>query len=174
MGDTTRIPIDLRMPDITGNPGNVSFNHSALAAATPDFDLGHWEFVENVDGAVFGTVNIPNTIGATPAAKIVIFVCSNDTGGTVTTFRVDARPIADAEVIDQALDTTVTNQDLTLSATAYTLKEASFTLPTSGNDFPVVAKDQLLVRIEHEGADGDDTLASPTILFSAFLEIDLS
>lgn len=175
MADTTRIPIDLTTPDTTANPGNVFFTVDVLAAATPDFDFGNWQFLENVDGAVFGTVSIPSTIGATPAAKIIISVCSNDTAGTVTTWRVDARPIAeDAETIDQAMDTTVANQDLTLSTTAYTTKKATFTLPTSGNGFPVVANDILFVRLEHEGADGDDTLNSPTILVKAELEIDLS
>ena len=89
--------------------------------------------------------------------------------------RVDARPIAnDAESLDQALDTTVANQDVSMPATAYNTKEVSFTLPTSGNGFPVAAKDLLLVRIEHEGADADDTLAVNTLLIDAQLEIDLS
>jgi len=174
MADTTRIPIDLRMPDITGNAGNSFFNHTALTAATPDFDLGAWEYVKDVDGAVFGLVNIPNTIGATPAAKIILTLTANATTG-ISTFRVDARPIAnDAESLDQALDTTVANQDITMPSTAYDTKEVSFTLPTSGNGFPVVAKDRLLIRIEHEGADGDDTIAVNTLMVSAELEIDLS
>lgn len=174
MGDTTRFPIDIRSPDLTGNPGNSFFTNTPLTAATPDFDLGHWEFVKDVDGAVFGLVRIPNVIGATPAAKIILTLAANATTG-VSTMRVDARPIAnDAESLDQALDTTVANQDVSMPATAYNTKEVSFTLPTSGNGFPVAAKDLLLVRIEHEGADADDTLAVNTLLIDAQLEIDLS
>ena len=174
MGDTTRIPIDLRSPAISGNQGNSFYNVQALTTPTPDFDLGVYEFVKDVDGGWYGIVNIPNTIGGTPAGKIILIIMANATSG-VTTLRVDARPIAnDAESFDQALDTTIANQDITVPATAFMSKEVSFTLPTSGNGFPVVAKDQLLVRIEHEGADGDDTLAVNTLLVSAYLEIDLS
>lgn len=174
MADTTRFPIDLTTPGVATNAGNSFFNVTSLAAATPDFELGHWEFIVNVDGHVNGYVTIPNTIGATPAAKIILTVAANATTG-VSSLRVDARPIAnDAESLDQALDTTVATQDVTMPTTAYHTKEVSFTLPTTGNGFPVAAKDVLLVRIEHAGADANDTLAAPTLLVRAELEIDLS
>lgn len=174
MGNTTRFPIDLRTPGLTGNPGGSFWSPIALTAATPDFDLGVWQFVKDVAGGIFGLVNIPNTIGGTPAAKIILTIAANATTG-VSRLKIDARPIAnDAESVDQALDTTVAEQDITMPATAYLTKEVSFTLPTSGNGFPVVAKDRLLVRIFHDGTHTNDTLAVNTLLISAELEIDLS
>ncbi len=174
MADTTRIPIDLRSPAISHLQGNSFYNVHALTTATPDFDLGVYEFLKDVDGDWFGVVNIPNTIGATPAAKIILIILANATSGA-TTLRVDLRTVAnDGQTVDVAMDTTVANQDITVPGTAFMTKEVSFTVPTSGNDFPIVAKDQLMVRIEHEGADGDDTLAVNTLLLEAYLEIDLS
>lgn len=174
MGDTVRIPIDLKNPSITDNAGNAFFNVTALTAATPDFDLGHWEFVKDVEGAIFGSVPVPKIIGATPAAKIILILAANATTG-VTSMDVEARPIDnDDESLDQALDSTIAIQDVTMPTTAYKTKEVSFTLPTSGNGFPVVAEDILLVRIKHDGDKTEDTLAVNTLLKDAFLEIDLS
>lgn len=174
MGDTTRIPIDLRSPAISQSQGNSFWNVNPLTTPTPDFDLGVWEFVKDVDGDIYGIVVIPNTIGATPAAKIILTLMANATTG-VASFDVEARPIAnDAESMDQALDSTIAIQDISMPATAYMTKEASFTLPTTGNGFPVVAKDILLVRIKHNGTKTEDTLAVNTLLVKAELEIDLS
>lgn len=174
MADTTRRSIDIRLPGITGNPGNSTFGHNPLTAATPDFDLGCFEFIKDVEGDVFGVVAIPYTIGATPAAKIILTLAANATTGT-TRMGVQSRVIAnDAESLNQALDTTVASQDVAMPATAFMNKEVSFTLPTSGNGFPVTAKYLLLVRIIHEGDHANDTLAVNTLLIDAQLEIDLS
>ena len=174
MATTTRFPIDLRVPGVTGNPGNAFWLPIVLTAATPGFDLGCWQFLLDVEGDIFGIINIPNTIGGTPAGKIILTIAANATTGA-SRLSVDARPIAnDAESLDQVLDTTVAAQDITLPATAYMTKEVSFTLPTSGNGFPVVAKDRLLIRLVHEGAHANDTLAVNTLLISAELEVDLT
>lgn len=173
MATTTRFPIDLSLPGSV-NAGNSFFADQVLTAPTPDFDLGHWEFSKDVVGDVFGQISIPNTIGATPAAKIILTIAANAITGA-TSLRVDARPIAnDAESLDQALDTTIATQDITVPGTAYHTKEVSFTLPTTGNGFPVAAKDILLIRITHSGTDANDTLAVNTLLIRAELEIDLS
>lgn len=173
MGNTTRLPIDLKTPAISQSAGNSYWNVIALTTPTPDFDMGVYEFLEDVDGGWFGEVDIPNTIGATPAAKIILQVMANATSG-VASIDVETRPRADGETLDVALDSTMAIQDVTMPTTAYELKEVTFTLPTSGNDHPVVAKDKLLVRIKHNGTKTEDTLAVPLLLVKAFLEIDLS
>jgi len=174
LADTVRIPIDLRNPGITGDGGNAFFNVIALTVATPDFDLGHWEFIKDVDGSVYGLVSIPPTIGGTPAAKIILTLAANATTG-VTSIDVETRPVAsDAQILDIALDSTIAIQDITMPTTAFHTKEASFTVPTSGNDHPVVAKDVFLIRILHNGVKAADTLAVNTLMVRAELEIDLS
>ena len=172
MASTVRIPLDLRMPGSV-NAGNSFWTDVVLTAATPDLDMGHWEFVKDVVGDVFGLVTIPNTIGATPAAKIILSIAANATTGATSLF-VQGLCVADGQTYDAALDTAITTQDITVPATAYFRKEVSFTLATSGGSFPVVAKDEMLIRIVHSGTDANDTLAVNTLLIAAYLEIDLA
>ena len=175
MANPIRIPFARNLsPQQTANQGNVFPTISSLTAALPDFDLPHWQFLKDTTGSLFGYVSLPKTIGAIPAAKIVLIIFSLATTG-VTRMRVQARPISsDAESLDKVLDTTIAAQDITVPATVNTTKEVTFTLPTTGNGFPVAAKDTLLVRIQHDGLDVNDTLAVDTKLLEAYLEVDTS
>lgn len=176
MADTTRIPIALDTPAVSHSQGLSYWAPEPLATATPDFDMGAWQMDEDSESWIYGRVNVPNTIGGTPAAKIILIIAANDTAGTKADIGINARPIAnDGEALDQALDTTVAYQSITMPTTAYETVEASFTLPTSGNGFPVAAKDQLLVGINRDADDAtNDTLNAKLLIVGAYLEIDLS
>lgn len=169
MADPTKIQIVLTHSD----GGNAVWDSETLASATPDFVLGVWRMVKDVESSVFGYVRLPKSIGATPAAKIRLLLAANATTGD-TRLAVEARPIAAGESVDQAMDTTVSAQDVDMAGTAYDLVEPTFTMPTTGNGFPVAADDLLLVRIFHDGDHANDTLAVDTLLVGAYLEVDLT
>lgn len=169
MADTTRIPITLELPRTNTLGGNVFYAPDFLSTA--DEDMAFWQMVLDVDGKLYGQVTVPNTIGATPAAKIILLIAANATTG-VSRLSVSAIPSANGEGLNRA-KTAITAQDITMPTTAYELEEVSFTLPTTGS-FPIVGKDVLDVEIFHEGAHANDTLAANTLVKAAYLELDLS
>lgn len=169
MADTTRIPIDLELPRSNTLAGNAFYLPEFLS--TSDEDMGFWQFLKDVDGKMYGKVTIPNTIGATPAAKIILVIAANATTGN-SRLSASAIPTANGESLNRA-KTAITAQDITVENIAFETKEVTFTLPTTG-DFPVVAKDIVDIEIFHEGAHANDTLAVNTLLKEAYLEIDLS
>jgi hypothetical protein len=163
--DTTqRFPIQLKNPQVSSLAGNSFWTTTALTA----YDLGHWEFLKDVDGIVTGSVNIPNSLCSTPAAKIILQVLANATTG-VTSLDVSTAAIADGESMNPASLTAETIQDVTVPGTAYLRKEVSFTLTNTP-----VAADTLIVEILHDGDKAADTLAVNTLLESAQLEICVS
>ena len=169
MGDTTRIPIDLELPRTNSLAGNSFYSPEYLSTA--DEDMGFWQFVFDVDGKIYGKVTIPNTIGATPAAKIILVISANATTGD-SRLSCSALPTTNGESLNRAKQT-VTAQDITVENVAFETKEVSFDLPTI-TAFPVVAKDILDIELFHEGAHANDTLAVNTLIKEAYLEIDLS
>jgi len=163
--DTTqRFPIQLKNPQVSSLAGNSFWTVTALTA----YDLGHWEFIKDVDGIATGTVNIPNSLCSTPAAKIILQVLANATTG-VTSLQVSTGAIADGESMNPSSLTAETIQDITVPGTAYLRKEVSFTL----TNVPV-AKDMLIVEVLHDGDKAADTLAVNTLIESAQLEICVS
>lgn len=131
------------------------------------WDAGHWEFVKDVVGDVFGIVAVPHSINATPNAKIVLELAANATSG-VTTMGVASKNVADGGSLNPASLTAETDVDVTVPATAYLRKEVSFTLTNAP-----AADDILIVRVRHNGTATNDTLAVNTLLISAYLQVDL-
>jgi len=173
MADTTRFPIDFRSPAISHSQGNSFYNVNTLAtwAATAiDFDLGVWEMIHtgDVDSYIYGLVTVPNTIGGTPAAKIILLVAANATTGNVRT-RIATQAVANGENLNQA-STLETEQTTTMPTTAFELEEISYTLTNAP-----VAKDLIMVEFRREATDTtNDTLAANLLVVEAYLEIDLS
>ena len=169
MADTTRIPIDFRSPAVSHDTG-AYYSVESLTTATPDFDLGVWVFphTSDPDTYIYGVVTVPNTIGVTPAAKVILRVAANATTGNIRT-RIASLAVADAESFNQAL-TAETEQTTSMPATAYETEEISYTLTNAPS-----AKDVILVEFRREASDTvNDTLAADLLLVEAYLEIDLS
>jgi hypothetical protein len=167
MATTIQIPIDLRNPRVTSLAGNAFWTVLGLTA----WDAGHWQFVKDVDGKIYGLVRIPKNMAATPAAKIKLVIAANATSG-VTRLSIGhkaVQTIPTAESLNPATLTAITAQDITVPATAYLAGEVSFTVSET-----LAAEDELIVEIYHEGAHANDTLAVNTLLFDAFLEIDVA
>ena len=172
MADTTRFPIDFRSPAVSHDAGNSFYNVISLTTATPDFDLGVWEMIHtgDVDSYIYGLVSVPVTIGATPAAKIILRVMANATTGNIRT-RVATLAAADAESLDQAL-TAEAEVTTTMPGTAFEIEEISVPLTIAGDPS---ANDTIQVEFRREASDTvNDTLAANLLVVEAYLEIDLS
>lgn len=159
-----RVPIDLNVPNYTdaGVVGNSFFTPIALT----DWTFGHWEFVKDASGKVYGTVLVPSQAPGTNNASIVLAIAANATSG-VTRLQVATAAVADAESINPGSLTAETAQDVTVPGTAYLRKDVEFDLTTDP-----VADDLLIVEVFHDGTDGGDTLAVNTLLIAAWLELD--
>lgn len=164
--ETRRIPIDLRNPRVSTLSGNSFFTTKALT----NIDLGMWEFVKDVQGKVYGIVNVPGEVDATANAKIILIIAANATSGA-TRLNVSSKCVAeDAESINVTL-TADTAQDITVPGTAYLGKKVSF---TAGDLSNLAANDVIFVEILHEGDHVNDTLAVNTLLLDAYLEVDVT
>jgi hypothetical protein len=136
------------------------------------WDAGHWEFVKDVEGRVYGTVAIPHNVAGTPAAKIVLALGANATSG-VTRMTVGTKAVADGESLNPASFTAESAIDTTVPATARLRKDV--THPAAGALSETVAADDILiVEITHNGDHTNDTLAVNTELYSAWLQIDVT
>jgi hypothetical protein len=167
MATTIQIPIDLHNPRVTSLAGNSFWTVLGLTA----WDAGHWQFVKDVDGKVYGIVRIPVNMAGAPAAKIKLVIAANATSG-VTSLAVSHKSVqtkATAESLNPASLTAIATQDITVPATAYNALEVTFTVTET-----LAAEDELLIEIFHDGDKAQDTLAVNTLLFDAFLEIDVA
>jgi hypothetical protein len=153
---TIQVPIPLFVPDASGNGYPILYNANPHRFLIP-------AFLKDVAGYWYGHVRVPQNYGSTPV--VVLSVGANATSG-VTRLAVSTYTAADTESYDGTY-TTETAQDVTVPATAYLRKDVSFSLTTSGG---LVAGDDLVVRIDHEGAHANDTLAVDTLLFTAVLQ----
>ena len=164
---TIQIPVDLRNPRITSLGGNSFWSVVALTA----WDAGHWEFVKDVEGKVYGLVRIPKSMATTPNAKIILVIAANATTG-VTTLQVSTKAVESLttpENFNFASFNAITAQDITVPATAYLAKEVSFTVGET-----LAAEDELILELFHDGDAVNDTLAVNTLLLDCFLEIDVT
>ena len=159
---TAKIPIDFRNPRFSSLAGNSFWNVIALT----NVDLGVWDFVKDVQGKIYGVVQVPKAINATPNAKVVLSIMANATSG-VTSLIVSSKNLADAGSYNVTL-TNETQQDITVPGTAYLRKDVSFTLTNAP-----AASDEIVVVASHEGQHANDTLAVDTLLVDAWLEVDL-
>jgi hypothetical protein len=165
---TVRVPVDLRNARVSSLAGNSFWTVRGLTA----WDAGHWEFAQDVDGKAYGVVTLPKNLAGTPNAKLVLAVAANATTG-VTRLQVSTKAIADTESLNPATLTAETAQDITVPGTARLRKDVTF--PTSGSLGEAVAADDLLVvEFFHVGSHANDTLATQTELYSAWLQCDVA
>ncbi len=169
MATTIRLPIDLNTPNVSANAGNCFWSVTGLTA----WDFGHWEFVKDVVGKIFGTVQIPPNVAATPAAKIVLELAWNATTG-VARMSVAVECPADGQTINPSSLQAPSSVDITVPGTARFRKTQSITLGTSGGNLPVAANDILIVQVQHEGTHAYDSVAVNSELIGAWLEIDVN
>lgn len=149
-------PVQLVAPRVTSLAGNSFWSVLGLT----DWDAGHWEFVKDVDGKVYGSVLVPSGVSS---ATLRLAVAANATSG-VTRLGVGYAAVADGESLNPASLTDVTKQDITVPATAYLRKDVTFSLTG------LAGADLVLVEVFHEGSHANDTLAANTLLFGAWLE----
>ncbi len=162
MATTIYIPVNLTNPRVSSLAGNSFFNVKALT----NYDAGVWEFVKDVDGKIYGLVRIPSNVSGTPNAALVMVCGWNATTG-VARLSVKSAPPANGETLN-ATFTSETAQDITVPGTAYFRDDVTFTLTNAPS-----ASDLLLVELFHEGAHGNDTVAVNTLLWAAYLQIDV-
>src|SRR3972149_7447981 len=80
MPTTVRLPLEIRNPQISVNPGAAHFNVAALTA----WDAGYFVFDKtgNVDVVWFGLAFVPANMAVTPAAKINCHWAAHSTAGS--------------------------------------------------------------------------------------------
>lgn len=159
---TTRIPIQLH----TARASTLAGNSFWTVAAMTDYDWGRWEFVQDVEGKVYGSVMVPTNVAATPDAKVILVIAANATSG-VTRLQVGVKDVSDAESLNPTL-VDETAQDVTVPGTAYLRKDVEFNLTTDP-----AGEDILIVEVFHDGDHANDTLAVNTLLLGAYLEVDI-
>lgn len=152
---TVQIPIQLTVPDSSGNA------YAALVSTANIREL-FLAYVKDVDGDWWGIVRVPQDYNA--GGTVILRVAANSTGGLVTSFIVSTKVLDTGATWDAAL-TAETVIDTTLSTTAYRPSDVTFTLTTT----PVAGKD-LLVKIQHNGTRGADTLNVDTLMFQAIFQ----
>ena len=160
---TVRIPIDLRNPRMTTLAGNSFFTVFGFT----NHDFGHWEFVKDVDGKIYGVVSIPPNVSGTPNAKCIIVLAANAITGVWRNI-VNYKTVAPNETV-QLTYTAGASQDITVPGTAYLTKEITHTLSTG----TFTGRNLIFIEIFHEGAHVNDTLAVNGFVVDAFLEIDV-
>lgn len=151
--------LNLLTPRTTSLAGNSFYSVLGLT----DWDAGHWEFVLDVEGVIYGQVRVPPSYAS--GGVIRLSIAANATSG-VTRLQVGTKAVADGESLNPGALTDESAQDVTVPGTAYLRKDVTFTLTES-----LVADDLLLVEIFHDGDHANDTLAVNTLLFGAWLEV---
>lgn len=154
----TTVPVDLHTPRTSSLAGNSFFT----VLAQTDYDMGHWEFVKDVEGKLYGSCRVP--AGYVSGGTLKLAVAANATTG-VTRLQVGTKAVADGETLNPTL-TDETAQDITVPGTAYLQKVVSFTLTET-----LAAGDLLIVEVFHDGDHANDTLNVNTILTDAWLEV---
>jgi hypothetical protein len=161
---TIRVPVEFRNPRVSSLGGNCFWTVAGLT----DWDAGHWEFVKDVEGKLYGVVAVPANLHGTPNAKIILLLAANATTG-VTRMQVGTKDVAGGESLNPASLVDETAQDVTVPATARLREDVTFTLTNAP-----AANDLLLVEVFHDGDHANDTLAVNTELYAALLEVDVT
>jgi hypothetical protein len=152
---TVQVPLPLFVPDSSGNGYPILYDASPHRFLVP-------AFLRDVAGYWYGHVRIPQDYVGTP--KVILSVGANATSG-VARLAVSSYRTADAASYDGTY-TTETAQDITVPGTAYLRKDVTFTITTAS----IAVGDDLVVRVDHEGAHANDTLAADLLLFSAVFQ----
>lgn len=160
MATTIRIPIDLRNPAASTNPGNTFWTVTGLTA----WDAGHWEFVKSTAGKIYGVVTIPKNVAATPNASIILSIAANVAAGT-TVIDVNTTTVATTANFNPASLTLLFSQTTPVPGTARQRKDLSTSTQT------VTADDILIVEIAQSSAANQNANLE---LYEAWLQIDVS
>jgi len=158
---TRQYPIKLMNPRSQSEAGNAFWTVMSFP-----YDLGHWEFVKDVQGRVTGQILIPKSVAATPNAKIVLVLGASAAGVTC----MSAQTFLTA-TNGGGFNSALTNQGAQNVSLPGAYATVRCTIPITVG--PAPSADQILVmEITHEGLQAADTLAVNTILYEAYLEID--
>jgi len=151
------LPVKLTNPRATTLQGNSFFTVAGLTA----WDFGHWEFVKDVDGRIYGIVRLDG-IANTGNLKLSL-VGANGAG--VTRIGLKSNQTKDGIGINPAsLVTSYTPQDVTVAA-GYIQRDISFGIGG------LATYTILILEIIHEGSHANDTLAVNTMLLDASFEV---
>jgi hypothetical protein len=158
------MPIHLSTPasSVTAIAGNAFWT----AVALTDWDAGHWEFMKDLEGKLYGMVRVPEGMAST-AMNIILEISANATSG-VTRLQVGHKCVGDGESMNPTL-TDITAQDITVPGTAYLRKKVTFAV----TDTPA-AGDLIIVEVFHDGDHANDTLNANTILWGAWLDCQVA
>lgn len=157
-GGDKRMPVALLNPRVSTLQGNSFFQVEGLT----DWDAGHWEFLKDVEGKVYGLVTVPPDYDSAPV--LALDIAANATSG-VTRLQVGTKAVADGESMNPGALTDETAQDITVPGTAYLRKRVTFAITET-----IAAGDVLIVEVFHDGDHANDTLAVNTLLFACGLE----
>lgn len=147
------------IPALLLNPS--SSNAFWTVTTLPGWGPGHWEFLKDVDGVIFGQVLVPAGVAN---ANMRFVIAANATAG-VSRLGFGYTPVANTETMSfTAWGAVDSSQDITVPATAYIRKDVTFALTG------LAGADLIAFYIKHEGAHANDTLAVNTWLFGAWLE----
>jgi len=147
--------IPLQNPRVSTLAGNSFFTVKAMT----NYDWGHWEFLKDVDGYIYGRLRVE---GARAAPSVVISIAAAATSG-VTRLALDYAKLSDGQTMDQGFSS-LAAQDITVPGTSQARKDVTF-----GPLAAFAHGDFLIVRVYHAGAHANDTLAVNTMLAGAWL-----
>jgi len=157
-----RIPIRLRVPRSSTLAGNSAYSVTALTA----HDFAVWEFVNNVEGRIYGYVTLPLSFATTPTPTIWLTLASGVASGNMR-FRVSTKCVVDGQSFNPAAFTAESYQNIP-SGGIWIRKDAAYPIQE-----PLVPRGLLLVEITRDGANAVDTAEGVAYLIEAYLEIDL-
>lgn len=159
---TIRKAIDLTNGAGSGtNAGNVIPD----VTSRTNIESWYWRMIKDVDGDLFGEIDVPLNLAAAPNAKIALDLAGNGTG--VARMIVAHKSIADGGSMNPTL-TTETAVDITMPA-ALLRKLQLITLTVQP-----AAGDLMAVKITHNGAHANDTFSAADLeLHKAYLVCDV-
>ena len=150
-------PIDWRNPNSVALAGNTWPTVQVLSSQ----ELWMWQFRQDVNGALYGVVRIPNS--AVVVAPKVYLELGATAAGT-TRMHVRATAVSDGETLDFASQDQTVIADVVLAA-GRVRKSQVYTLTG------IAPGDLVLVSLLHEGTHANDTLAVPTELYGGYLSL---
>lgn len=151
------VPVQLHTPRTSTLGGNAFWTAKALAT----WDSGHWEFVKDVEGRVYGQALLPWTF--TTATLTLRLTTDGITGVSRMRAKVFDSPAKNPN--DPATIWTDLGA-VDVSMVGYWYIEARYTITPKPPGFST-----LVFEIIHEGAHANDTLAANTWLVGAWLDL---
>lgn len=140
-------------PDVVTNPGNCYWTVISLS----QWQAGVFVFAKDADGRLFGKFKATRAI-----STVTLTLGANGASPGVTRMVVEATAVGDTESLNPgAVGATVT-QDVTLPSAARVRKDVAFDVSAAG----IVAGDEVILEILHDGDHTNDTATQDTELYS--------